>query len=152
MCLPCCRGCPIPRDIPLGAFWKQLVSLGKDWLFWAVKPGQHRGLGEFCQPTYCTKAVLVFRLLWFQWNLALDASISFLLLVNSSLHGILFMQHSSLLPSTVPAYLLLPPVETHLIWGGFPQQSLWCRAGFCENYCFSLSLMFCSAPQTEKCR
>lgn len=89
VCLPCCWGdLSFLRSI---LFWKQLVPLGKQWLFGAVKPGQHRSLGEFCQPGY-----------WHQGCPGVQApvvsvefgsgclSISFPLLVNSSLDGILF--------------------------------------------------------------
>lgn len=37
------------------------------------------------------------------------------------------LQHSGLLPSAVPAYFLLPPVETHLVVGFFPNKV--CSAG-----------------------
>lgn len=123
------------------------------WLFWAVKLGQHRSLGEFCQPAYWHQACPSVQVLVVSVEFGLGClSISFPLLVNSSLHCVLFC--AALQSAPLYCSSLFPPTSSgdSLGCGVFHQRGLWCRAGFCESYCFSLSLMFCSAPQTEKCR
>lgn len=60
-------------------------------------------------------------------------------------------QHSCLLPSGVAALFPATSSGDLLGHGDFPQGVLWCRACFCGNYCFSLSLMLRSAPWAEKC-
>lgn len=134
---------------PFGSSW----SLGKHQLFRAVKPGQHRSLGEFCQTAYwhqgCPGAQAPLVLVEFGLGCL---SIYIPLLVNSSLHGVLFC--AALWSAPLYCSCLFPPTSNGDLFGCevFPQKSLWCGVGFCENYCFSLSLIFCSAPQTEKCR
>lgn len=160
MCLPSCRGdLPFRGSILSGAFWKQLISRKAPVISgskaWAAQ--KFRGVLSDC--------LLAPRLSWCSGSCGFSGIWPWVPLYLYSFAGELIPACVLFIPAGVlfcaalwsaPLYCscLFPPTSNGDSFGckAFPQQSLWCGVGFCENCCFSLSLIFRFAPQTEKCR
>lgn len=156
-CLPCCRGeLPSPVHVLLlttplwvHCLYQRAVFDNKAQAGTALGLGVLMGVLQAC--------LLKLRLLWllrFQWDFALDVTLSVPLLIHSSVGALLpaALQSEGLCFAPFRCRCL---ISYYIQWAlvklwGFCHQGFWLC--FCQSFYFSLSLLLLSAPWAEKCR